>query len=79
LIAELFVFALSPSQRERLNELKAAEEAGGGRAYIEAILRALVGPTCAAPRPRTRALDGRRVSLIRPRSSRCRPILPIYK
>jgi AcrR family transcriptional regulator len=30
---------------ERLNELKAAEAAGGGRADIDAVLRALVGPT----------------------------------
>jgi len=33
------------TNRERLNELKAAEAAGGGRADIEEVLRALVGPT----------------------------------
>ena len=45
LIAELFVTRSIATNRERLNELKAAEDAGGGRADIEAILRALVGPT----------------------------------
>jgi AcrR family transcriptional regulator len=45
LIAELFVTRSIATNRERLNELKAAEEAGGGRAGIDAILRALVGPT----------------------------------
>jgi AcrR family transcriptional regulator len=45
LIAELFVTRSLATNRERLNELKAAEAAGGGRAEIEAILRALVGPT----------------------------------
>jgi AcrR family transcriptional regulator len=45
LIAELFVTRSIATNRERLNELKAAEEAGGGRASIDAILRALVGPT----------------------------------
>ena len=45
LIAELFVTRSIATNRERLNELKAAEEKGGGRADIEAILRALVGPT----------------------------------
>src|ERR1700712_4593894 len=45
LIAELFVTRGLATNRERLNELKAAEEAGGGRADIDAILRALVGPT----------------------------------
>ncbi len=45
LIAELFVTRSLATNRERLNELKAAEEKGGGRAAIEAILRALVGPT----------------------------------
>jgi AcrR family transcriptional regulator len=45
LIAELFVTRSLATNRERLNELKAAEQAGGGRAAIEAILRALVGPT----------------------------------
>jgi AcrR family transcriptional regulator len=44
LIAELFVTRSIATNRERLNELKAAEEAGGGRAGIGAILRALVGP-----------------------------------
>lgn len=45
LIAELFVTRGLATNRERLTELKAAEEAGSGRAGIEAILRALVGPT----------------------------------
>jgi AcrR family transcriptional regulator len=45
LIAELFVTRSIATNRERLNELKQAEEAGGGRAGIDAILRALVGPT----------------------------------
>ena len=45
LIAELFVSRSLATNRERLNELKLAEEAGGGRASIAAILRALVGPT----------------------------------
>src|ERR1700730_11355289 len=45
LIAELFVTRSIATNRERLNELKLAEEAGGGRADIDAVLRALVGPT----------------------------------
>jgi AcrR family transcriptional regulator len=45
LIAELFVTRSIATNRERLNELKAAELAGDGRAEIEAVLRALVGPT----------------------------------
>jgi AcrR family transcriptional regulator len=45
LIAELFVTRSLATNRERLNELKTAEEKGGGRADIDAILRALVGPT----------------------------------
>jgi AcrR family transcriptional regulator len=45
LIAELFVTRSLATNRERLNELRAAEEAGGGRADIDAVLRALVGPT----------------------------------
>ena len=45
LIAELFVSRSIATNRERLNELKLAEEAGGGRADIDSILRALVGPT----------------------------------
>jgi AcrR family transcriptional regulator len=45
LIAELFVTRSIATNRERLNALKAAEEAGGGRADVAAILRALVGPT----------------------------------
>jgi len=44
LIAELFVTRSIAGNRERLNELKAAEENGGGRAGIDAIFRALVGP-----------------------------------
>jgi AcrR family transcriptional regulator len=45
LIAELFVTRSLALNRERLTELRAAEEAGGGRAPIDAVLRALVGPT----------------------------------
>src|SRR5258707_14085170 len=45
LIAELFVTRSTATNRERLHELKMAEEQGGGRAPIEVILRALVGPT----------------------------------
>ncbi|HEY0329672.1 MAG TPA: TetR/AcrR family transcriptional regulator [Rhodopseudomonas sp.] len=45
LITELFVSRSLATNRERLNELKAAEAAGGGRAPIEEVLRALVGPT----------------------------------
>jgi AcrR family transcriptional regulator len=45
LIAELFVTRSLAMNRERLNELKAAESEGGGRAAIGAVLRALVGPT----------------------------------
>lgn len=45
LIAELFVTRSLATNRERLNELKAAEETGGGCAPIEQIFRALVGPT----------------------------------
>jgi AcrR family transcriptional regulator len=45
LIAELFVTRSLATNRERLNELKSAEATGGGRAGIDAILRALVGPT----------------------------------
>jgi AcrR family transcriptional regulator len=44
LIAELFVTRSLVTNRERLNELKAAEAAGGGSAGIDAVLRALVGP-----------------------------------
>src|SRR6185437_10268959 len=43
--AELFVTRSLATNRERLNELKAAEMAGGGSAPIDAIFRALVGPT----------------------------------
>jgi AcrR family transcriptional regulator len=45
LIAELFVTRSLATNRERLRELKAAEDGGGGRAPIETIMRALVGPT----------------------------------
>ena len=45
LIAELFVTRSIALNRERLRELRAAEEKGGGRAEISDILRALVGPT----------------------------------
>jgi AcrR family transcriptional regulator len=44
LIAELYVSRSLATNRERLNELKAAELAGGGRAGIDDVLRALVGP-----------------------------------
>jgi AcrR family transcriptional regulator len=44
LIAELYVTRSLATNRERLNELKTAEAAGGGRAGIDAVLRALVGP-----------------------------------
>ena len=45
LIAELFVTRSLALNRERLKQLKAAEDKGGGRADIADILRALVGPT----------------------------------
>jgi AcrR family transcriptional regulator len=45
LIAELFVTRSLALNRERLRELRVAEEQGGGRADIPDILRALVGPT----------------------------------
>ena len=45
LIAELFVTRSLALNRERLRELKAAEDAGGGTADISDILRALVGPS----------------------------------
>ena len=45
LIAELFVTRGIATNRARLAELKAAEEAGNGAADVRAILRALVGPT----------------------------------
>ncbi len=45
LIAELFVTRSIDHNRERLNELRNAEAAGGGRAPLDAILRALIGPT----------------------------------
>jgi AcrR family transcriptional regulator len=45
LIAELFVTRSLALNRERLSELKAAEERGGGRAAIGDVLRALVGPS----------------------------------
>jgi AcrR family transcriptional regulator len=45
LIAELFVTRSLQLNRERLRELRAAEDAGGGIADIADILRALVGPT----------------------------------
>src|SRR4051812_43660139 len=44
LIAELYVTRSLATNRERLNELKAAELAGGGRADIDAVLPAPVGP-----------------------------------
>jgi AcrR family transcriptional regulator len=45
LIAELFVTRSLQLNRERLRELRAAEDAGSGVADIADILRALVGPT----------------------------------
>ena len=45
LIAELFVTRSLALNRDRLRELRAAEEAGSGRADVSDILRALVGPT----------------------------------
>jgi AcrR family transcriptional regulator len=45
LIAELFVTRSIATNRERLNELRNAEAAGGGRAGVEDIMRALIGPT----------------------------------
>src|SRR6201991_4611571 len=45
LIAELFVTRSIALNRERLSELRAAEETGDGRGDIHHILRALVGPT----------------------------------
>ena len=53
LITELFVTRSIVTNRERLRELKAAEETGNGRAPINEILRALVGPTlrgCLGPK-----------------------------
>jgi AcrR family transcriptional regulator len=59
LIAELFVTRSLALNRERLSELRAAEERGGGRAGIGDVLRALVGPSlrgCLGPdRQRTAA------------------------
>jgi AcrR family transcriptional regulator len=45
LIAELFVTRSLALNRERLRELRAAEERGSGRAQVADILRALVGPS----------------------------------
>src|SRR6266403_762078 len=45
LIAELFVSRTLALNRERLRDLRAAEDKGGGRADISDVLRALVGPT----------------------------------
>src|ERR1041384_5766863 len=45
LIAELFVTRSIATNRERLSELRAAEQAGDGPANINAIFGALVGPT----------------------------------
>jgi len=45
LIAELFVTRSLALNKERLRELREAEEAGNGRAEIAEVLRALVGPT----------------------------------
>ncbi|WP_407175262.1 TetR/AcrR family transcriptional regulator [Bradyrhizobium sp. STM 3562] len=45
LIAELFVTRSLQLNRERLRQLRAAEEKGGGVADISDILRALIGPS----------------------------------
>jgi AcrR family transcriptional regulator len=45
LIAELFVTRSLQLNRERLRELRAAEERGGGTADVSDILRALIGPS----------------------------------
>jgi AcrR family transcriptional regulator len=45
LIAELFVTRSLALNRERLRELRAAEERGGGHAELSDILRALIGPS----------------------------------
>ena len=45
LIAELFVTRSLALNRDRLRELRAAEERGGGRAELSDILRALIGPS----------------------------------
>jgi AcrR family transcriptional regulator len=45
LIAELFVTRSLALNRERLRELRAAEDRGNGRANVADILRALVGPS----------------------------------
>jgi AcrR family transcriptional regulator len=45
LIAELFVTRSLALNRERLRELRAAEDRGNGRAGVADILRALVGPS----------------------------------
>ena len=45
LIAELFVTRSLALNKERLRDLREAEEAGNGRADVADILRALVGPT----------------------------------
>jgi AcrR family transcriptional regulator len=45
LIAELFVTRSLALNKERLRELREAEEAGNGRADVASVLRALVGPT----------------------------------
>jgi AcrR family transcriptional regulator len=45
LIAELFVTRSLQLNRDRLRDLRAAEERGGGRAELSDILRALIGPS----------------------------------
>jgi AcrR family transcriptional regulator len=44
LLAELFLSRATALNRERFTELQAAESAGGGKAEVDAILRALAGP-----------------------------------
>jgi AcrR family transcriptional regulator len=55
LIAELFVTRSLATNRQRLNELKAAEEAGGGRASIDCILRAMLRGCLGPERERSTA------------------------
>src|SRR6201996_8625434 len=45
LIAELFVTRSLALNRERLRELRAAEDRGNGRTSVSEVLRALVAPT----------------------------------
>ena len=62
LIAELFVTRSLATNRERLNELRAAEENGGGRAPIDAICSRWSGPPCVAASAPTARARPRRAS-----------------